>query len=76
MKTEQIQIARFHDGGFVLHKVTSAPCEGRCSAWFDAKGGMLDAEQFDSRDRARPVKRNGPVWQHLQIVGKRYVKAS
>lgn len=74
MNTLQFQIARFSTGGFALHRVTSSQFAGRCSAWFDPKGELIDAEQFDSRNRGRPVKRDGPVWRHLQTVGQRYVQ--
>jgi hypothetical protein len=75
-----IQLARFPDGGFVLHKITAPEYSGRFSAWFDASGGLLDAEQITTRGSgimgqtaSRHVKRDTPSWSMLAQVGKRYV---
>ena len=61
-------------GGYVLHKVTGY-WSGRCSAWYDVDGNMLDAEQYIGHwiERTRPVKRNGPLWKALQVIGRAYV---
>jgi hypothetical protein len=40
-----MQLSRFHDGGFVIHKVRLGA--GRYSAWFDREGRLLDAERTD-----------------------------
>lgn len=42
-----VQVARFSDGGFVLHKAI----DGRTSAWFDKQGRLLDVERRDTRGR-------------------------
>lgn len=65
-----MQIQRFNDGGFVIHKI-SGPFTGRVSAWFDRDGRVLDAEQMIGFGvGSRPVKANGPIWRHLQIIGR------
>mgnify|MGYP003624896260 CR=1 FL=1 len=66
---EMIQKATFEGGGYVLHKMTGS-FAGRVSAWFTAEGQLVDAEQYDSRDRVRPVKHNGPMWKELASRGK------
>jgi hypothetical protein len=65
-----MQFASFSSGGFVLHKVIIGRL--RYSAWFDSSGKLLDAEGFDSRNRTHGVKRDGPVWQQLQLIGEGY----
>ncbi len=78
-----IQLARFPDGGFVLHKITFVSENGRFSAWFSADGKLLDAEQITLRRNAwtldevsRPVKKDGPIWRMLRVFGPRYVQTS
>ena len=60
------QIARFNDGGFVLHK-----CLGKnLSAWYDKNGVLKDHELIDSLCRSRKagkddietLHRLGHVW--------------
>jgi hypothetical protein len=63
------QRSEFSDGGFVLHKI-----DGHTSAWYDAKGTLLDAESRDRLGRMRPVQRDGPAWQRLQSLGRVYLK--
>ena len=45
----------FANGGFVIHKIRIEPFAGRFSAWFDASGALLDAEQIDALNRSRRV---------------------
>ena len=45
----------FANGGFVIHKIRIEPFAGRFSAWFDATGALLDAEQIDALNRSRRV---------------------
>ena len=74
-----IQHSTFPDGGFVLHKVTLPSCDGRFSAWYDAKGTLIDAEGIYQRGflyTVRPVKRFAHCWQQLAVIGKRYVQPS
>lgn len=59
----------FHDGGFVLHKVTG-DFKGVCSAWYDSHGNLTNAEQYPSFGKSRPVRREGPMWRYLQGVGR------
>lgn len=66
----QMQFHRFHDGGYVIHKIP-APCKGTVSAWFAADGTLRESEQIVALDRQpRPVKRHGPLWQHAGAVGR------
>ena len=79
---DTIQVCRFSNGGFVLHKITGA-FKGRCSAWFDADGTMTAAEQIIPVRGAggsivlgsRSVKIDGPAWAHCRAMGARYVHA-
>lgn len=62
-----VQFCPFPSGGFVLHRVNVGA--SRYSAWFDAKGALVDAQ---SMPNGRGVKAQGPVWQELARVGARY----
>jgi hypothetical protein len=70
-----MQYASFSNGtqGFVLHKITGY-WSGRCSAWYDANGTLLDAEQHAGTwtEQTRPVKRGGPMWRELSRLGPVY----
>lgn len=63
-----MQIARFSNGGFALHAITSLS-KANISAWFDAGGVLLDAEYSPSQ---RPVAPSGPVRDALIAMGPRY----
>lgn len=45
MTTHTLQKHSFPDGGWVIHKATLPDRKGHFSAWFDASGKLLDAEQ-------------------------------
>ncbi len=64
-----IQKATFTDGGFVLHKI-KGNFNGKASAWFDAQGVLLDAEQITIGGVSRPVKRDGKIWHFISSVGR------
>jgi hypothetical protein len=67
----------FSTGGFVVHGITGA-FSGRVSAWFDANGNPLDAEQIiqrNGRPISRPVRRDGPMWDRLRRHGSIYASA-
>jgi hypothetical protein len=64
-----MQVAKFHDGGYVVHKIILGGYKGRFSAWFDKSRTLLDAEQLIG-DKSRPVKRNGPAWSEVQRIGE------
>lgn len=69
-----MQLSRFSNGGFVLHKITGN-FVGRISAWFDVNGKPIDAEQITSKfghNRTRPVNRDGSIWQYLETLGNLY----
>ena len=57
----------FANGGFVIHKIRIEPFAGRFSAWFDATGALLDAEQIDALNRSRRV--TSRQWSRLASVG-------
>ncbi len=69
-----IQFHAFPDGGFVLHRIIFASENGKFSAWFDASGTVLDAEQITvchrtGETQSRPVKNGGPIWRMVRTVG-------
>ena len=66
----------FHDGSFVLHGITG-DFRGRMSAWYDKDGKLLACEQIpEPFGQPRPVKKDGPMWDHAQNVGNRYKPAT
>jgi len=65
-----IQKAEFSNGGFVLHKVTLPDVAGTFSAWYDASGKLLDAEQRTSSGVSRTVKPGGKAWLGLESRGR------
>jgi hypothetical protein len=72
-----MKYASFSNGtqGFILHNVALASkWSGRCSAWYDANGKLLDAEQYVGTwtKRTRPVKVGGPMWRELSRLGPVY----
>lgn len=64
-----MQLHYFSNGGFVIHKM--APSR-TLSAWYDAAGNLLDAEQRSAKGRMR--KPSAAVLQEARDVGKRYAK--
>ena len=60
--------------GFVLHKV-HGDWEGRCSAWYDKNGNIVDAEQIINVHDIRLVKTNGRIWNELQKIGSFFASA-
>lgn len=61
----------FPSGGFVIHRITGN-FRGVVSAWFGADGVPIDAQQRTPDGRYRPVKKGGPIWNRLAIIGRRY----
>lgn len=55
--------------GFSLHKVRGS-FQGRVSGYFDSNGSLRDAEQITDNDQVRQVKRGGPIWRHLEMLGR------
>jgi hypothetical protein len=66
-----IQMCRFSNGGFVLHKIPTATGNGRISAWYGPDGRCLDAELFTGLGQmnGRRVKVGGPTWDTLNMWG-------
>ncbi len=58
----------FHDGGLVAHGLENFQWRGVCSAWFDPKGVLIDAEHKPGGfgTPPKPVKKDGPLWKLLQ----------
>jgi len=59
-----LQIIPFSTGGFVIHKITG-DFSGKCSAWFNTNGDLIDVEQV-ANNSSRNVKKNGPIWNYCQ----------
>lgn len=73
-KQAQIQVCRFPQGGFVLHKITGS-FKGTVSAWFEPDGTMTSGEQLywnGTRSAARDVKQGGPIWNEIAPLGRIY----
>ena len=67
-----MQINRFYNGGYCIHKITGY-WVGNASAWFDRDGKLLAAEQIPyCFSSSRPVKRDGPMWRQIQSIGHQY----
>ena len=60
-----MQVTRFHDGGFVVHRLFLDGIASTFSAWVDRFGKLQDAERFDSRGVAYAVRRGSPAWVRL-----------
>lgn len=72
-----VQVVRFQNGGFVLHRITGA-FTGFVSMWFNSDGQPIDAERFDGKGvgRSFPVKVGGPIWEACRMVGARYLQTA
>lgn len=74
----ETQVALYQTGGGAVHKITGS-FVGTVSAYFDAGGRMVDAEQIVGRGLGRVsryVKPDGPVWNYAQEVGGRSLRDS
>jgi hypothetical protein len=60
-----MQVSRFTNGGFVVHKLRLAGMASRFSIWVSAQGILQDAERIDRQGRAYPVKRDSMCWARL-----------
>lgn len=74
-----MQISYFNNGGFAIHGI-KGNFKGKCSGLFDKDGVLYSSEQLVdfmagrySCCRSRTVKVDGPIWRHLQKIGKRFV---
>jgi hypothetical protein len=64
-----MQIQRFSNGGFVLHRIVNVVDGVRISAWYAPGGTLLNAEYL-AGERAWPVQqRHTKVIQRLQQLG-------
>lgn len=74
-----MQVKKFENGGFVLHKVT-LPCSTLTfSAWFDERGQLLDVDAFTASGRRHgafsAITAKGQVGQELKLLGFRTAAA-
>lgn len=60
-----MQVSEFTNGGFVAHKVYLAGMKSKFSIWVNQYGILTDAERYDNRGRAYPVKRDSYSWGRL-----------
>lgn len=60
-----MQVARFNDGGFVVHRLFINGMSSKFSVWVDRFGKLQDAERFDSRGVAYTVRRGSSAWVRL-----------
>ena len=70
-----VQMHRFHNGGFVLHKIM---LNGRkYSAWYTANGALLNAERVQGARGtcSVPLSHTG-VRKELERIGGYYVRAA
>jgi hypothetical protein len=63
-----IQKAIFPDGGFVRHKITG-DFSGKCSAWYDKTGKLIDAEQILNTGIIKKIKPKAAIWNHCAELG-------
>ena len=63
-----MQKAIFPNGGFVLHKITG-DFSGKCSAWYDKTGKLVDAEQILDTGIIKKIKPNAAMWTHCAQLG-------
>ena len=66
---------RFFDNNhFILHGVTGK-FKGKCTAWYNDNGELLDCEQYPSPGTCKHIKTAGPMWNELNKIGKLYKKS-
>ena len=56
---------------YAEHKIYIPGSTCRFSIWYNAQGGLYDAERIDRRGRAYPVRRGGPQWRELRVWAAR-----
>lgn len=68
MGADMMQVARFNNGGFMLHKVATFDGSTVFSAWYDPEGNLLDTERKDGRKMTlldtRKAEQLGKVWRN------------
>jgi hypothetical protein len=65
------QIAYFHNGGYVVHKIPYG--KSRISAWFDKDGNIVDAEALRGH-RSISLLEGGPAWHWAKERGNHIAK--
>ena len=60
-----MQVARFNDGGFAVHRLFLEGMASKFSVWVDRYGSLRDAERFDRRGVAYAVRRGSMAWARL-----------
>ena len=59
----------FSGCGFSLQKITSDRFTGRCSAWYDNNGKMIDCEWIRRDGVARLIRKGTPMYRYLESLG-------
>lgn len=68
-----MQVSRFSNGGFVVHKITHATKSGKVSAWYNKYGSLVDCEFIDSLGRSRSIPDNWKeCYRRLASIGAAY----
>ncbi len=65
-----MQIQRFSNGGYVAHKIYVDGMTSKFSAWFSAKGDLLDVDRIDSQCRSYPVRVGSKAWKDIAAFGR------
>lgn len=63
-----MQVSRFSNGGFVLHKIQPQSGGGKISAWFDATGKLLDCERYNIAGRSCKISQADSSY--LNLLGE------
>lgn len=61
-----LQVSRFTDGGFVVHRLRLDGVASRFSVWCSLGGRIQDAARIDSRGVAYRVNPDSPLWRALE----------
>ncbi len=70
-----LQFHWFSNGGCVIHKMWVKGYVGHFSAWFDADGNLLDAEQRISIMKHRTVRHGKPCWKAIERKGRLFIES-
>lgn len=65
-----MQLQRYHNGGFVCHRIKLNGYNSKFSAWFDCDGKLVACERIDNLGRSNIC--SNAVKLLLQVVGERH----
>lgn len=74
IRQSTIQVRRYPDDGFALHKVPLG--KGHASGYYRKDGSLADAEYFGlpaHPEQGKPLKIGGPLWRKLEAAGKPFI---